>query len=380
MTSQNLFFALLLLVFSLQTTLTAQAVQLVRDYIPGSTSSFDEDSETPLGIIKNQLIFTQRDNSDKLSLWATDGTAIGTKQIHQPLAFTDPVDFQLIDSFIYFKETFFGNTYLVRSGGTENSKISISIASSDQELLSFLPIKDTIFYLVKYSSGGIQLWYHKISTASGNFIYNDFNESFYQPLEMARLDEHRFVFLAGLQDGRYLFVSDGTYPGTKAIKNLNSGSEFAQAPYMTRVGNKVFFFYKMPITGGGYWLYVTDGTTQGTLALKEFEFVPFSDFRLTRSLLPLQDKFYFRAQPIGNGGNQEELWVSDGTVNGTFSLEPTPGKYTNPSYLTPYNNKLYFKGENFSGVNGLFSTNGSIGSTILEVNGSQIGSGLESIT
>ncbi len=87
---------------------------------------------------------------------------------------------------------------------------------------------------------------------------------------------------------------------------------------------------------------------------------PGSDDSYPRDLTKFNDQLYFTADDGENGG---ELWVSDGTTEGTQLVKDilpgsgnsyggsSPGYYGAPSprYLTEFNNKLYFEardGEN----------------------------------
>ena len=60
-----------------------------------------------------------------------------------------------------------------------------------------------------------------------------------------------------------------------------------------------------------------------------------------RDLIQLNDKLYFRAD---DGETGTELWVSDGTTEGTqLVADINPGSgYSSPDYLIELNDKLYF--------------------------------------
>ncbi|WP_299250862.1 T9SS type A sorting domain-containing protein [uncultured Cytophaga sp.] len=157
-----------------------------------------------------------------------------------------------------------------------------------------------------------------------------------------------------------LYVSDGTTTGTTPLATINTTGGVSQNTVMTQVGNKVYFFYKNPGTDCCNNLWVTDGTIAGTQNLKEFNIVFLTDFVREGKALAWDNKFYFAAVPTGgNSNNDESLWVSDGTVNGTVRLND-PADYKNVKDFTVFKGELYFTAySNSSYSRKLYKTDGT---------------------
>ena len=110
---------------------------------------------------------------------------------------------------------------------------------------------------------------------------------------------------------------------------------------ITFVGNKFFFtsyyvdsIYKLPE------LWVSDGTSDGTFMLKDY--VDGIEGSSPQNLTEINGKLYYTA--IQANGNTE-LYVSDGTINGTHLLKDinlNPSKSSGVSSLTNCNGVLYF--------------------------------------
>lgn len=73
---------------------------------------------------------------------------------------------------------------------------------------------------------------------------------------------------------------------------------------------------------------------------------------------------YFNASTLANG---EELWRTDGTLEGTFRLtDLIPGGLSSDiSMLTPVGSHLFFQGRDLEHGNGLWKTDGTIEGTRL---------------
>jgi ELWxxDGT repeat protein len=255
------------------------------------------------------------------------------------------------------------NKIIVTDGTLSGTQV---VLSSTQSILGMEVLTDGL-YITRRNQDGINDELVKIDlityaeTTVKTFI------NFYSISELNKTDDNTLVFMATVNDGSYrlsLFKSDGTSDGTVIVKDLYTGNGVSQQTVMTRVGSKVFFFYKENGSDCCNFLWVTDGTTAGTLKLKEFNAVFFVDYKVTGNALAWNNKFYFMAVNTGLDTNSDRLlWVSDGTVAGTGALTNS-ANYTRAEHLTLFNNLLYFIAFDENAFNfRLCKTDGTVGGT-----------------
>ncbi len=188
----------------------------------------------------------------------------------------------------------------------------------------------------------------------------------------------------GTDIGSELWVSNGTTEETQLLANINTNDlpeevlpEGSYPANLTESDGKLYF---SAIDGAdiGKELWVTDGTAEGTNLVKDIDDNTASlsdgDSNPT-SLTDFQGKLYFTAD---DGKNGRELWVSDGTAEGTNLLKdinpedvidsfayPQNGS-SNPDNFTEFNDKLYFSAaDNNSGSDDLWVTDGTTEGTQL---------------
>lgn len=134
--------------------------------------------------------------------------------------------------------------------------------------------------------------------------------------------------------GRFGFwASDGTAAGTTFLMETESG-----------VNNKIFdcngiFFFFMQNTNYKPELWTTDGTAEGTRLVKK---LTQSTTSFTRGMVVYNNKFYFKNYDEEHG---TELWESDGTETGTkLAIELMPGKGhgLNDKEAVVFKGKMYF--------------------------------------
>lgn len=199
----------------------------------------------------------------------------------------------------------------------------------------------------------------------------------------------RFLFAAndGI-NGRELWRTDGTPDGTYMLKDLNgqplvegyctpgnaaypmcspmcgicpSGPE-CQLPYpmgcsigsgssnisdydFVTTGTKAFFFVDNDNYGGSQdELWVSDGTAEGTQLVRSFASIGGQTMALAGNRI-----FFTANDDSGYGG---ELWVSDGTAGGTYMVKDiNPGSdWSNSGPITGFGNKVVFAADD--GVHG----------------------------
>jgi ELWxxDGT repeat protein len=168
--------------------------------------------------------------------------------------------------------------------------------------------------------------------------------------------------------GRELWRTDGTAAGTWLVKDIQPGSgssllnEFEAFPgsqTFAVAGGRLFFNADDGTTGAELW--VSDGTADGTSLVEDV--FPGSESSFPFSVAALGAQVLFRAD---DGSNGAELWVSGGTAANTSLVKDVrTGGGSFPSELTAAGSWIYFKADD--GVHGyeLWRTDGTEASTAL---------------
>ncbi|NJR47051.1 MAG: hypothetical protein HC775_15490 [Hyellaceae cyanobacterium CSU_1_1] len=183
------------------------------------------------------------------------------------------------------------------------------------------------------------------------------------------------------ESGKELFVTDGTAEGTQLVKDIypgedNYGNKNSSSPdYLTEFNGKLYFTAQDDANGEE--LFVSDGTAEGTQLVVNIDqgvgdySRQFDDFN-TRNLFEFNDQLYFKGN---NGESGEELFVTDGTAEGTQLVKDIyPGEnqygYENsstPGNFVEFNDKLYFSANDGVHGNELFVSDGTAEGTQLLV-------------
>jgi ELWxxDGT repeat protein len=218
--------------------------------------------------------------------------------------------------------------------------------------------------------------YGKLSSFADNFV--KFNDKLY------------FTADDGVH-GTELFVSDGTGSGTKLMADLYSGENSYGFAYSSYPDNLIEFNGRLYFTANdgvhGTELLVSDGTPEGTQLVADLYPGENSYFGYINSSSPsdlteFNGKLYFTAD---DGENGRELFVSDGTPEGTqLAADISPGKTkyyddiygysSSPGELTVVGNELFFSADISQTGRELFKLtfdNSSIDATPILISGSE---------
>lgn len=158
-----------------------------------------------------------------------------------------------------------------------------------------------------------------------------------------------------------LFVSDGTEAGTTPVKLIKpNGTSIIN---MTIVGDKLFFVADDGVNGFELW--VTDGTTDGTKMVKDLSLPNSTSF--PNNLTDVNGTLFFTLKTAATG---TELYKSDGTEAGTTMIKDiyAGSSSSNPSKLINFKGALYFicDGNNGSGTELWSSTGTSAGTAMVK--------------
>jgi ELWxxDGT repeat protein len=163
------------------------------------------------------------------------------------------------------------------------------------------------------------------------------------------VNTHRYVYFTSDSKmyGRELWRTDGTPEGTVLVKDIYAGAESSNPINLTAVGDLVYF------TIDDESLWVSDGSAAGTAKLLETT--------NTKILGSVKGKLVFTGSSTLNGN---ELWLTDGTLEGTVVKDIQPGvNSTTFGSSFALLNDFYFSADD--GVHGveIWKTNGTVEGT-----------------
>lgn len=283
-------------------------VELVKDLYPGTQDAWP----LPLGVINGDtMIFVADGDTAIAKLFATDGTASGTREIA-----TFPT----------------GEGSGISSMGVINGRLLILFNSDD--------------------SGHDQQVWSTDGTAVGTTViarlpYTDW---------LWRLASYNGLCYIGKPDG--LWRTDGTSAGTVMVRaGLDVRAIRPIGPRLVMAVNDA---------AHGLEVWSSDGTDAGTALVKDINPGPTSGLALLTGWgTPIGGKVIF----IANDGAGSGLWGSDGTAAGTSLIRRFPTNSTTLSMRWPWNGLQYFRYDGW-----LWRTDGTDAGTVQLVNGISMGS------
>ncbi len=350
---------------------TASSIKMLKDIDPREYMGSLE-SNPRWTVSGDNLFFIATDSVNGSELWKTDGTEVGTKMVKN----ISPKD---TSSFLRdIVSLGNGKIFFTKSARSENSSKTELWTSDGTEAgtMPFFEVPDFLYRVasinnqIVFSPDGSELWQTDGTKPNTKLIIN-LKDTRPQTSYITRFwglgDKLFITTIDSASNYLSLWVTDGTKRGTNLLLNSDNTTHSAFAEFIS-LKDKVFF---TTLIGRNYYaLYTTDGTSQGTTVVKRF-----SDAYYTypNHLTVLNDKLLFIARD-GRTNNQA-LWVSGGTEEGTQSLRSdinvTNYLFPNPS-LYSFGRKAYFASGlayDFGGSNtfyihnNFFETDGTVNGT-----------------
>jgi ELWxxDGT repeat protein len=303
---------------------TKNGTSMVKDINVGSNGSFPE----IITIFKDKMLIMAREADNERRLFLSDGTNTGTTLLYNGKIRSDLITPQAVE--------YQGNLYFIsddklwKSDGTTAGTVAVTNAYDSE----FLVVFNNKLY---FSGNGLR---YNLMESDGTAIGTKqvvslSTSSNYDEVSFLRVSQGK-LFFRGAYKGmtnRELYVSDGTAAGTKFLKELDNEPTLSSNPrYFNDLNNKTIF-----LSDKGLWK--TDGTSDSTVLIKALKFDT-QLFEVPENLITvIGDKAYFKARPIPSTFNNN-LWVTDGTANGTKSLTiNTEGD------IVQVGNKVFFSGD-----------------------------------
>jgi ELWxxDGT repeat protein len=243
---------------------------------------------------------------------------------------------------------------MTKTDGTESGTTLLKLINpidsakpnNNASAASMLAIGNTLYFAADDGTNQDELW-KTDGTEGGTVMVKNIHPSGASfPGVFTALDDKLFFFADDGTNGRELWKSDGTDGGTVMVKNLNpsgSGTVLTFESKMVTMGSSVFFYGN---NGSDSEIFKTDGTDEGTVMLKN---VHPSGASLASDFTVVGNKLFFTANSSTTNASERALWVSDGTDLGTQYLKelattsPNFFGFVSPSNLTSASTTLFFE-------------------------------------
>lgn len=394
---------------------TTAGTVLLKDIVSGSAGSNPRFFKNALG----KVLFRAGSSGFNDSLYITDGTASGTKSLCLLSMMSMPTFGIELNGKYYFINgvSATGDELWVTDGTASGTQLVKDIASgtSGSNIQYFEKLNNMILFNADDHTGGSgdELWVSDGTTAGTHLLKDIFSGS--QSSGIRGLTAYNGNVYFGADNGingNELWKSDGTASGTLMLKDILSGSSSGSMPFgFTLFNSKMYFVAEG--AGIARELYETDGTAAGTLLTKDIDAGTLSS--LPQGLYAVGNNLFFSARLTNSCGyelmayssatgsvtvmadafpgtstgflsvvnalgeyniasvgsnavitayeanNLQNIWMSDGTPAGTSRITLAGPSYSSASqsYLTVFNNEVYFYGTYGNGTKSLYKLGNS---------------------
>ena len=319
------------------------------------------------------------------SIWATDGTLVGTMLISSTIKFDNDA-WSLLNGKVIFRgySASTGFELFTTDGSSVGTTLikDINSGSANSDPSEFVPLNGYLYFSAVTTAEGRELW--RTDGTSGNTtLVKDINPG----AASSNTDGNYNLFSSGTfllfaattpASGNELWISDGTSAGTVLLLDINtgnSGADSSNPDHFTKVNNTILFTATDATHGNEIWK--TDGTAGGTVLVKDinpgsasstsFELFPGFSENFFLGFHIFNNKAYFNAT---DGVSTGEVWTTDGNEANTtlikdFTNNPTGVIF--PILLNAVNlpgNFTFSFGDNVSRSE-LWQSDGTSGGTVL---------------
>ena len=331
---------------------TTAGTVIVKDILPGSGGS----EPNALTYLRGRLFFSADDGIHGRELWSSDGTSARTnlfKDIRPGSTLgSDPSGLRNVKGTLYFAASDGNNGQeLWKSNGTTGGTVFVKDIRPGPEssgIENITEVNGLAFFSADDGIHGDELWKSNGST-SGTVLVKDLNPG---PEGSNSTDPQKFpmgsfknvngvlFFTASKNADDYIYRSNGTASGTWNIQQAYSANYYGLNPGFVNIDDYVYFFNA---TGPDmydpyvFWRVHYKGTRP--IAVKQFEGHEGYYDGYFQELLRFKGALYFFVRPIF-ALESYRLMVSDGTTRGTRALEE-PELSSRPAEMVRANNLLY---------------------------------------
>ncbi len=321
---------------------TEAGTEMIVDLLPGSEGGAINCCNSLIAksivVYKNELYFNSNIGSSQRRLYKTDGTAAGTvevAQLNHPQRSAE--NFNIFNDELFFDVTFEG---FWKTDGTTAG--TVMLLDEDHEGNRFNPIYvyNMEDYMIMVNGTDWDLWRSDGTVAGTTLVKELVNAGAQNNQGEFFIDYNGIALFVGAEmiNNGELWRSDGTSNGTYEIIDLEDDDAFI--PIVPR--KKVLFKDLVYYIGGkdetGFQIYKTDGTAAGTEEVSHLDEWVNGQVYFQSDLVATEDFLFF----VGGRAFNRELWVTDGTSDGTTEIEINPNGQSTPERLILFDDKLIF--------------------------------------
>ena len=335
-----LIYTLLLLQLFIPASLWAIGHPYVVKEINPSGHAIDPSLVNPFATLGNTIIFAASDGTTGTELWKSDGTSGGTvmlKDINPGSGNSTPASLAPLNGKVIFRasDTTYGTELWATDGSSAGTQLLADIypGATSSTPQKFTLLGNTVYFVAATATGS-KLW-KTDGTPAGTIPASEFTPGYYSTIDSLTASGNKLLavtYLSGATQTWDLWNVDPLAGTSGRVTTFLS-----QPKNITPCGGKTFF--SLNFGGYGEELWLTDGTENGTGLVKD---INTSGSSSPGNLVCLGSTLYFRATEPTYGG---ELWKSDGTPEGTVMVQDiyagAVGSY--PSELKIFNGKLLFQ-------------------------------------
>jgi ELWxxDGT repeat protein len=369
---------------------TTNGTALLKDINTVDNSGYELDDPTSTAFLGNTFFFEGVDGLNGSELWKSDGTEDGTrmvKDINPGSAGSWPSNFVVLNDSLFFTASDVDGTSLWKSDGSEEGTQLVRAFIGESSPSSFVVMGDYLFFSADNGTDGSRLWRSdgKVDGVT-EMVQGPLNQLWgNNPGNLVVINQTLFLSAEDADNNRNDKLWKSTGNGTTTAMALVLGQAgLVDADNLVAVNNKLFFTARDLEHGEELWAF--DGTTGAALRVKDVNpilNINYSTDPATAEgassspskLVAVGTKLFFQAN---DGANGTELWVSDGTSEGTSLVKDIQvGAYGSyPTDLVAFENNLFFSVDDAVNGRELWKSNGSdVGTVMVIDNNLELNSG-----
>ncbi len=342
---------------------TANGTVLFADIVPGTGGSFPANFTA----YNNKLYFSASDGSAGRDLWVTTGTAGNFTPLGvYPGNDANPKYLTVANGLLFFAANRGNGIELCHTDGAALGTVDINPGAGSSNPADFTVLGSEIYFTADDGAHGREVW---MSDGTATTLLADIRvgAASSSPSSLTAFNGNLYFAADDGVNGSQLWVSNGQAGNVQTVDVLTEPGDFALPSRLTPVGNTLFLASRGDAGGAptGTELWSTTGAV-GNLGLVG-DILPGPNGSNPAFLTAYNGSLIFSA---ADGAFDNELWKSNGTAAGTTRVKDisSGSSGSQPGPFFAYRSILYFAATTASEGRELWQTDGTPAGTFRTLN------------